>query len=291
MNNHLKGFSITALGVLILSSDSLLIRLVYADSLVVGFWRGLFSGLVVIVFLLLTRPQFLLSYLRRMRFFDCYAILFFIGGNMSFVYSIGHTQVVHALIITALTPLFASLFSWWFLHESITKQTALTIIAAFVGILIMTYGDARNLELSQDTLMGDLAALMSVICFSAILTMVRARQTFEPIVSLALSGFAIALIGVFFAGSVSIPNESWVPILIMGLFVVPFSLALIMTGPKYITPSEVGLLMLLETVVGPLLVWWYLHEEPSIFALIGGGIILGALIALNSYQLLKHRAQ
>ena len=66
--------------------------------------------------------------------------------------------------------------------------------------------------------------------------------------------------------------------LLLGLLLLPVAFGLLTLGPRYITAPEVSLLMLLETAIGPLIVWLALGETPSDLALIGGGIVLGTLI-------------
>src|SRR3546814_20148192 len=63
--------------------------------------------------------------------------------------------------------------------------------------------------------------------------------------------------------------------LIMGLLVVPVSFALITVGPRYLPAAEVGLITLLETVLGPFWVWLVLAEYPGDRALLGGGLEIG----------------
>ena len=67
------------------------------------------------------------------------------------------------------------------------------------------------------------------------------------------------------------------------------SAGLIALGPRYISSAEVGLLVLLESVLAPLLVWAVLGEDPGIYALIGGGIVVGALFLSNLIALSRRR--
>ncbi len=71
----------------------------------------------------------------------------------------------------------------------------------------------------------------------------------------------------------------------MGAVVVPLAFALIATGPRYLPAADVGLLMLLEAIFGPLLVWWASGEQPSDATFVGGAIIIGALAANNAVAL------
>ena len=72
----------------------------------------------------------------------------------------------------------------------------------------------------------------------------------------------------------------------MGLLITPFSRVLMGNGTKFISASEVSLLMIIETIMAPVWVWLFLNEIPSSNTFIGGSIILATLI-LNSIYTLK----
>jgi drug/metabolite transporter (DMT)-like permease len=76
----------------------------------------------------------------------------------------------------------------------------------------------------------------------------------------------------------SILPEDYVNLALMGLVVQPLSFALIALGPRYLPAPEVGLIMLLETLLGPIWVWWFQAELPPANTLLGGAVVLTALI-------------
>ncbi|MCP4335062.1 MAG: EamA family transporter [Gammaproteobacteria bacterium] len=76
-------------------------------------------------------------------------------------------------------------------------------------------------------------------------------------------------------------------LLILGLYVVPIGTALMFIGPRYIPAAEVGLLILLESILGPIWVWLVLAEQPGVNTLAGGAIILSTL-AINTVWSLRH---
>ena len=77
----------------------------------------------------------------------------------------------------------------------------------------------------------------------------------------------------------------------MCLFCVTIPLALITLAPRYIPAHEVALFFLLETTLGPLWVWIFINEAPSIKALIGGGLIIITIIVHSYFDLLKNKNQ
>jgi drug/metabolite transporter (DMT)-like permease len=73
----------------------------------------------------------------------------------------------------------------------------------------------------------------------------------------------------------------------MGLYMLPVGTALMFLGPRYIPAPEVGLLLLLESILGPVWVWLALGEEPGSSTLLGGAIVLSTL-AINTVWALRY---
>ena len=63
-----------------------------------------------------------------------------------------------------------------------------------------------------------------------------------------------------------------------GAIIMAMAMALITYGPKLISAPEVSLIMLLETVLGPLWVWWILSEQPPLQTFVGGGLVITAVL-------------
>ena len=89
------------------------------------------------------------------------------------------------------------------------------------------------------------------------------------------------------ASPLAVSQSDFGYLLLMGLYVVPVGSALMFVGPRYIPAAEVGLLMLLESILGPVWVWWVLAEQPGINTLVGGAIVLSTL-AVNTVWALKY---
>ena len=103
----------------------------------------------------------------------------------------------------------------------------------------------------------------------------------------AVGGFLTGTVGLFMGGYVWPEGETMAYLLIMGLFVLPVSTALITLGPRYITASEVALIFLLETFLGPIWVWVVLNQMPSTPTFIGGAIVI---VTLTTHAVLGLRS-
>ena len=277
MTPQLKGLLITFAGVMFVVPDSLFVRLLEADPLVTAFWRNGLAGLMIFVGLLAWRGTTpFREVLTTGRYGAVYVVTLGISGVL-FVLAISMTSVANAVFIIAAMPVFASVFSWIFLGEKISPRMALTIAAVLPGLGLIAYGSGETENASWQ---GDVAAVLVAASFAAGLTAARRVRhvSMVPAVPIAYCGSALVLW--VFVDPWTISADQIPLLLLYGAFIV-FSASLLALGPRYITSAEVALLILLESVLAPLLVWIALGEAPGSWALIGGAIVIGALTVSN----------
>ena len=148
---HLKGLLIAVVGVLWLSPDALLVRLVVADPWTTAFWRCLLVAGTFSVIVVATRGRDTLSAFRGIGVTGLLMALFFGGGNILFAMSVKHTNIANTLVILCGTPLVAALFSRFFLGERIRPATWVAVGAVIAGVSTILYG-----SLGVENLTGDL---------------------------------------------------------------------------------------------------------------------------------------
>ncbi|MDC9720005.1 MAG: DMT family transporter [Gammaproteobacteria bacterium] len=281
MSEYIKGVLLTAVGVLILSFDGLLIRLIAADSFDLLFWRGLLMSVAIAFILRLQKSTS--SWLPT----DPAALrssFFMVVCTITFVMAINLSSVANVLVIISSQPLFAALFGWIFLREMPQPVTWLAIVLSMIGVGWVLVG-----SWSEPNFMGDVLALICCLALAAKFVNDRAVSHTDMTPALISSGIALALIS-FFAGSpMALTGNDWWYMIILCLVVSPLAFSLITIGPMRIPAAEVGMLMLLETAVGPLWVWLFLNEEPGSAAMQGGSIVIGTLLLHSLYQWRHHR--
>lgn len=285
MDNHLKGLIITTLGVLLVVPDSLFVRLIVADPMVTAFWRGLTAGVLVLVVLLAFQG---LSGFRAVFKSGWPGLIYtvLIGTTTpAFVLAVSNTSVANVVFIFASMPIFAAAFSRVFLGEPIQPRMVITMAAVIFGLGVIAYGSSETQIASWK---GDVWAVYVSAAFAAALTAARKAKTTSmiPTIPFAYIGAAIIL-GVFVSPTESF-TQQWPLFLGHGAFIGAAS-CLLALGPRYISAAEVSLLVLLESVLAPILVWIVVGENPGRWALTGGAIVIGALITSNAYSLLKLR--
>jgi drug/metabolite transporter (DMT)-like permease len=285
MSDQLKGLLITMMGVLFVVPDSLFIRLIEVPPLEISFWRGLSTGLLVLVYVLLsTGARSVGAALRGGPYAYVYLVAMSVTGVL-FTLAVSHTSVANVVFIIASMPVFAALLSFVWLGERMSRRMMLTMIAVFIGLGVITYGSG---ETHGASLKGDLLAVGVSFVFAIALTAARRVRSVSMVPMLPLAYLVSALCLWPFVQPLQLGAGQIYLIGLHGVFIAISSIGLAL-GPRYIPSAEVALLILLESVLAPLLVWFALGEDPGGYALVGGAIVIGALALSNVSVLLRKR--
>ncbi|MCP5075817.1 MAG: DMT family transporter [Rhodobacteraceae bacterium] len=278
MTNQAKGLLLTALGVLLVIPDSLFIRLIQADILTIIFWRALLAGLMILFGVCIFYGR---GTIGAFRLLGPYGLLFALTmsvGTFCFLAAVRNTSVANALFIVSTSPVFAAITSRVFLGEPFTKRLLWTTVAALCGIGVITVGSSGNEYASYK---GDLLAIGAAVALACSFTTARALRHISVVPAAAIGYLATASLAFPLATPFSLVGVEWTYIIVLGAVFIPFGTSLMAMGPRYITAPEVSLLLLLEAVLAPLLVWYVLAEHPGNWALVGGAIVIGALFVSN----------
>jgi len=278
MNKHLKGLLIAFFGILILSPDAALVRLANADSWTILFWRGIFFAAGIIVILLITyRSKALNEVINIGKGGMLIGFLTALGGT-SFILAIHYTSIAKTLVIISTSPIMVAIVSLIMLKEKPALYTWISMIIIFFGIYIVMAGDTSGMNL-----MGNIFALTSVVIGGFSFTLLRKYNNVNMIPAMAVNGLVIALIGFIIADSLVLSSQSMLYVFASGI-VVAVSFSLITIAPRYITAPEVAMFFPLGTVLGTLIAWIMIKEEPSSNALIGGSIVIITLFCHAWYS-------
>lgn len=274
LSEHQKGLIITVGGILVLTPDALLIRLVGADAWTIAFWRGVLVGCAILIGSFCVDRKGLFATLRTFGKADAAYAIFHGIGSAAFVASITLTTVANSLFILSTSPLWAAIISWIFLGERVGARTWLAITVAAAGIGLIASGSFGE---GGGNPIGDLAALVNALMMACAFTLARATKERSMVPAMGFSGFLSALFVLPLVGAVSVSFEGAAWLGLMGLIVVPFAFSMLTLGPRYLPSPEVSLIFLLEAVIAPFWVWLVLAEYPGDRTLIGGGIVLATL--------------
>ena len=287
MSDYLKGLLITVIGVLIITPDSLLIRLVETDSWTIIFWRSTLSGLAIVLGLLLYYRQNFLQKILGVGWAGLAMAIIWAFGTICFVYSIQTTLVANTLFIISTSPIFAALIAWLVLREAVSRRTWLTIGFSLAGISIIAWGSLRGG--GQGSLIGDLAALGTAIAVAITFSIARHNRGISMIPAIGISSLIAGAVAFPFAAPLVEVADKALPIILLGVVVAPIGTSLMVIGPRYLPAADVSLLLLLEAILGPLWVWWMLSEYPGIYTVVGGAFVLLTLAISNAVALMRRR--
>ena len=273
LTNKQKGLGLSLIGVLLITPDSLFLRLIDLGAWELVFYRGLVPFICLLIVLsFYYRSQFIKSFLVLGIPGLIYAILIALGST-TFVISIENTYVAKTLIMIALLPFATAILSSIFLKEHPSKRMWLTIIACFAVVLFIFYDSYQG-----NRLYGDFFGLLTAIMVGGSAVVVRYGKNFNFLPALLLSKFFIMLIAIIFMQNfpetLFVDQKNLYLIIAMGVFAVFIPLAMITLAPRYIPAYEVEIFFVLETILGPVWVWLVIHEQPTNKTIIGGVFII-----------------
>lgn len=278
----MRGVLITALGVLIISPDGLLTRLIHTDHWTLIFWRTLFLSFGMCLLANMAHPKDTWHRYKTMGKPGLIMAVLFSLGTVCFITAIKHTSVANTLIILSTTPLSAALIGLVFFREPIVLRTWCAIALVAIGVFIISSdSDSQGV-----TLFGDIAAVFGAFFLASGFTVVRRRPKVPIFPAISVSGLLTAIAVLPLAQPLSVTQQDLGYLIVMGVYMLPLGTALMFIGPRYVPASEVGLMLLLESVLGPTWVWLALNEAPGQSTLMGGAIILGTL-AMNTLWAMK----
>lgn len=200
------------------------------------------------------------------------------AASVTFILAVYNTTTANLVFILAFNTAFSALLSWMFLKER--PKTATLVAMAFmlfgVGIIV-------NDGISAGHLFGDTMALLSAFILSSAITTSRGSgkdMGFTAILS-TIVPFLVAATAVSNHGF-SVSHPLW--IVVNGGIVMPITFFCLAVGPRFLSSPEVAMFYLLETVFAPVWVWLIFHETPSRQSLIGGTILVAALVFHSLWQ-------
>lgn len=264
----------TITGVLVLTPDALLVRLVETDHWTLMFWRGLIAACVFFSLSSFIEKKNPFKILRDLLDDGLFCALLFSASNACFVLSITHTAVANTLVILASMPFIAAMLTVALMRRNPPARTWVAIFLAMAGIVVVFWG-----RLGGGSIFGDVIALFGAFFMAATLVSLSFNPKINAIAAIGLGSILSAMFALSMGavpGSASAGDFFYLAI--DGGIVLPIAFGLITYGPKLISAPEVSLIMLMETVLGPYWVWLVLSEIPPRQTFFGGAIVIAAIL-------------
>ena len=248
------------------------------------FWRTVFFLLVISIYLLITYKKSIFK-----SFYDSGLPGFFGGLILSFgfcgyVFAMHNTTVANTNFIIQTQTIFLAIFGYFFLKEKISRVTLTSIILAVSGITLMVGN-----TLSPGQMLGNIAAFSMPISFAVLILVVRKYPNVDMVPSQFIAGIFALMIGYLMSGKIHISYHDIFLGFLAGFFQLGFGFIFITIGAQRTPSAMVGIIMLTEAVFGPLWAWLFINEQPPNVVLLGGTIVIIAVLMqfLHQYKLSK----
>lgn len=280
MNNLGNGLMLALAGALLLTPDTLLMRLSGLDGGAMLAWRACLAGLVFLSIGLIARFKEEKGNRARVSSFGFWSLVICQIGNASFfAFGIALAPVAVVLLAVATVPVIAALLGYFLLGELAGRRVWATIVLVFSGILMSVAGDIeRGMNIDFETLLGACCGLAVAISLAFNFVIIRKNKTVPFELAIGL-GALIAGCTAFYLWPAAwqVRGASLIYISVTGLIILPVSFFLLSKASRLTSAANVSMIMLLETVLGPLWVWLGIKETPNSLTLLGGVLVVGAL--------------
>ena len=237
------------------------------------FLRSLFFLLALIVFLLFIYKKNTIKIIKDSGFPAVLGGFVMSFSFISFVVAMSSTTVANVVFIISTQSMFLAVFGYFYLKEKVSLIGFISITLAMTGIIIMV-GDS----ISSGSLFGNLVALAIPINFSILVMIIRKNSNLDMVPAIFYSGIFSCIYGFFLSESFNFSNHDIFMGFLLGVPQLALGFICITIGSRSTASATIGLLMLTETLFGPIWVWVFLNEIPPLSVFIGGVVIIIAII-------------
>jgi len=256
------------------------------DNWTIIFWRSLCAAIFLLGFMLRRDGmRGTASLFRDMGWAGIGVGMCFATASTSFIVALSHTTVANILLMQAGSPLFAALMLYLFFRERVGAGTWVAIAAVMVGITVMV-SDSLDGSVSP---VGDGLALLIALAFALATVLTRRNAHVRMMPAVCLGTLITLVAGFLFAGSLQVGPADAAWLFVFGALNLALGMMFFVTGVRLLPAAVAALISTAEPVLGPVWVWLVHGEVPSGRTLLGGAIVIAALLAHLAWQLRQPR--
>ena len=271
---NLPGPLLVFFGAVSLSFGGLIVKSFEGSTLwQILFWRSVFFIAVVIFFLLFSYKKEIFGALYKSGVPGFVGGIILSVGFVSYVFAMYETTVANTNFIIQTQTLFLAIFGYIFLKETISKLTFFCILLAIFGIILMLGN-----SISPGEMTGNIVAFIMPISFAILILIVRKFPEVDMIPLQLVAGIIAMIVGLIMSPTIFVSSKDIFLGFLAGFFQLGFGFIFITIGARSTSSAFVGIIMLTEAVLGPLWAWLFVNENPPIFVLIGGSIVITAVV-------------
>lgn len=190
----------------------------------------------------------------------------------SFIVALNHAKVANVLFMQAAAPIVAALLAWFALGEWVSRRTWIAMAVAVLGVALMVGSPGSGGAL------GVSVSLLMTLSFATGLVFTRHRRDVSMVPAICLAQLIVFLVAAPFADPGSVTARDLGLFVLLGVGQIGLGLLFLVTGARLIPAAEVALITLLEIVLAPLWVWISIGETPAAATLLGGAVVVGAVV-------------
>jgi drug/metabolite transporter (DMT)-like permease len=267
-----RGQIYVALAAIAWSTAGVLQRQLTLDTATQVAGRAVFAGVTLLAYVAVVERGRVLQAFRSVGLAGVAVALCVAIASGSFIAALNHTSVARVLFLLALAPVLAAVLARVTLGEAITRRTVVAMALALAGVALMLGAPGEG------SVAGDGLAFLTAFAFAVMIVITRWRHdvSMAPATCLAQVILLVAFLPFATPGAIGGDDVFWLAVL--GIGQIGLGFALLTVGARLIPAAQVGLITLLEVVLGPLWVWLALDERPSTLTLVGGGIVIAAIV-------------
>ena len=284
--NYVRGLLMVAGSALCLSTSGVGLRIIEsADGWQILFYRSLSMVALLACVLVVRENRNIFGRVKNLGFEDALLAIVLGTGFVAYVFALLNTTVANALFVFSAAPFFAATLGWVVLRERVPLRNWIAILVAMSGLGVMV-GAGRM----GGRAFGNLIALWLPVSYAISVVLVRRSKQPDMLLALLLAAIIATLITLVFIDDFSISRRDLGASIYLGVFQVGVGFILLMLGARFVPAAQVGLLALIEPVLGPIWAWLTVTEIPSNATLLGGFIILTAVgidAAIAAYRAKK----
>jgi len=256
------------------SSAGFFTRLIPLDAWTLLFWRGLFGGTFlagVVVWQLRGR---LWRSIRAMGWEGAAVTVCSALATVCFLNAMRCTAIADVMVIDAAIPFITAGLAWLILRERESWHTLGATLAAFAGMALMAAP-----AVAGGRFLGDLLALCMATLMSLVIVLIRRKRGVNMVPAVCSSALLCALIVAPFASPLEVDAADIGLLALFGVCQFGMGLLLLVVGTPLVSATRGALLGVLQTPLGTLSVWLAFAERPAILTLVGGAIVLLAVVS------------
>ena len=281
LSNQHKGSLLAFIAVMLITPDSIFIRLSNIETWGMLFYRGAIPFVVVLIGLIFFYKNNLLKALLGMGYPGIFYVISFSICNITFLISIQNTNVANTLVMIAMAPMLSAILGSIFLKEVPDQKTWIAIIITLISVTYIFYD-----SIEMGNFYGDLFGIITAFGLACNAVIARFAKDRDLVPSAVIGKLCVAIFAFLFVDSFSLVGTDLIIVPLMCVMCVAIPFVMVTIAPRFIPAEEVNLFFLLETIIGPFWVWMVIKEQPSIET-IQGGLVIILTIAIHSYLKLK----